>query len=117
MKYPIGIQSFDKIREDGYIYVDKTALIYDLVKNGNIYFLSRPRRKQQSEGRVDCIVETPDYIYIFEFKLDGTAEDALQQIEEKGYAEPYLSDKRKLYKVGVNFSSESGTVDGWEMEE
>ena len=44
MKYPIGIQSFDKIREDGFVYVDKTALIYDLVKNGNIYFLSRPRR-------------------------------------------------------------------------
>lgn len=69
--------------------------------------------KQQSEGRVDCIVETPDYIYIFEFKLDGTAEEALQQIEDKGYAEPYLSDKRKLYKVGVNFSSESGTVKEW----
>ena len=73
--------------------------------------------KQQSEGRVDCIVETPDYVYIFEFKLDGTAEDALQQIEEKGYAKPYFSDKRKLYKVGVNFSSESGTVDGWMIKE
>lgn len=73
--------------------------------------------KQQSEGRVDCIVETPDYIYIFEFKLDGTAEEALQQIEDKGYAEPYLSDKRKLYKVGVNFSSESGTVDGWNVKD
>ena len=44
MKYPIGIQSFDKIIEDGYIYVDKTELIYQLVKDGTIYFLSRPRR-------------------------------------------------------------------------
>ena len=44
MKYPIGIQSLDVIREDGYVYVDKTALVYDLVKNGRIYFLSRPRR-------------------------------------------------------------------------
>ena len=44
MKYPIGIQSFDRIREDGYVYVDKTALIYNLVKEGTIYFLSRPRR-------------------------------------------------------------------------
>ena len=44
MKYPIGIQSFDKIIEDGYVYVDKTALIYSLVKEGTIYFLSRPRR-------------------------------------------------------------------------
>ena len=44
MKYPIGIQSFEQIREDGYIYVDKTALVYDLVSKGKIYFLSRPRR-------------------------------------------------------------------------
>ena len=44
MKYPIGIQSFDQIIEDGYVYIDKTALVYDMVKNGKIYFLSRPRR-------------------------------------------------------------------------
>ena len=44
MKYPIGIQSFSHLREDGYVYVDKTALIYQLVKNGKVYFLSRPRR-------------------------------------------------------------------------
>ena len=44
MKYPIGIQSFDQIIQDDYVYVDKTALIYDLVTNGKIYFLSRPRR-------------------------------------------------------------------------
>ena len=44
MKYPIGIQSFDQIIEDGYVYVDKTGLIYQLIKEGKIYFLSRPRR-------------------------------------------------------------------------
>lgn len=44
MKYPIGIQTFSRIREDGYVYVDKTALIYRLVSEGSIYFLSRPRR-------------------------------------------------------------------------
>ena len=44
MKYPIGIQSFDQIIEDGYVYVDKTALVYRLVTEGKIYFLSRPRR-------------------------------------------------------------------------
>ena len=43
MKYPIGIQSFDQIREDGYVYVDKTGLIYNLVTQGKTYFLSRPR--------------------------------------------------------------------------
>ena len=71
--------------------------------------------KQQSEGRVDCIIETPQYIYIFEFKLDGTAEEALRQIEDKGYARPYASDTRTLYKVGVSFSSETGTVDDWKV--
>ena len=44
MKYPIGIQTFEQIREDGFVYVDKTALVYDLVTKGKIYFLSRPRR-------------------------------------------------------------------------
>ena len=42
--YPVGIQSFEKIREGGYCYIDKTSLIYSLVKSGQYYFLSRPRR-------------------------------------------------------------------------
>ena len=44
MKYPIGIQSFDRIIEDGYVYIDKTDMVYNLVREGSIYFLSRPRR-------------------------------------------------------------------------
>ena len=73
--------------------------------------------KQQSEGRVDCIVETPNYIYIFEFKLDGTADEALSQIEEKGYARPYEADSRKLFKVGTVFSSETGTISDFKVME
>ena len=69
--------------------------------------------KVQSHGRVDCIVETPEYVYIFEFKLDGTAEEALSQIEEKGYTREYESDSRKLYKIGAVFSSETGTIEEW----
>jgi len=69
--------------------------------------------KVQSQGRVDCVVETPQYIYIFEFKLDGTAAEALQQIEDKGYAREYAADPRQLYKIGVGFSSETGTVSDW----
>ena len=42
--YPIGIQNFESLRQDGYIYIDKTELIYQLVKTGRYYFLSRPRR-------------------------------------------------------------------------
>ena len=72
--------------------------------------------KQQSEGRVDCIIEVPGYIYIFEFKLDGTAAEALAQIEEKGYARPYAADPCPLYRIGVSFSSETGTVSDWEVQ-
>ena len=53
------------------------------------------------------------WVYIFEFKLDGTADEALAQIEEKGYARPYETDSRKLFKVGIVFSSETGTINGW----
>lgn len=73
--------------------------------------------KQQSQGRVDCIIETDRFIYIFEFKLDGTADEALKQIEAKGYAAEYASDSRKLYKIGVSFSSETGTVGDWKIAE
>ena len=66
--------------------------------------------KETSQGRIDCILECPDYVYIFEFKLNSTAEVALKQIEEKGYALPYAADPRKIYKVGISFSSETGTV-------
>lgn len=44
MKYPIGIQSFEKLREEGYVYVDKTDLVYSLTYEGCVYFLGRPRR-------------------------------------------------------------------------
>lgn len=71
--------------------------------------------KPQSQGRVDGIVETADYVYIFEFKLDGTAKEALRQIEEKGYDRKYAADKRKVYRIGASFSSETGTIDEWEM--
>ena len=72
--------------------------------------------KEQSQGRVDCILETDKYVYIFEFKLDGTADEALQQIEDKGYSKPYLSDSRKVFKIGANFSSETGTIEDWKVE-
>ena len=73
--------------------------------------------KVQSQGRVDCVIETDKFIYIFEFKLDGTAAEALQQIEEKGYAREYASDGRKLYKIGCSFSSETGTIGEWLVNE
>ena len=84
-------------------------LIFRMISVYTVY-----SEKEQSEGRVDCIVETSDYVYIFEFKLDGTADEALRQIEEKGYARPYASDTRTLYRIGVGFSSRTGTISDWE---
>ena len=60
---------------------------------------------RSARGRADAVVKTPAYIYIFEFKLNGTAEEALQQIDDKGYLIPYQADGRKLIKIGVEFSA------------
>ena len=64
-------------------------------------------------GRADAVVKTADYTYVFEFKLDGSAEAALQQIEEKGYSFPYGADGRKLVKVGVSFDAEQRNLGEW----
>ena len=69
--------------------------------------------KETSEGRIDCVLECPDYVYILEFKLNGSATAALKQIEDKGYAKPYIADRRKVICLGINFSSEKGTIDDW----
>ena len=72
---------------------------------------------QSCRGRADAVVRTPDYIYVFEFKLDGSAEDALRQIDEKGYLIPYTADGRKLIKVGASFSAEERNLDSWLIED
>jgi len=71
--------------------------------------------KQLSEGRADCIVETPGYVYIFEFKLDGTASEALQQIRDRGYARAYEADQRQQFCIGASFSSKTGTIEEWQV--
>jgi hypothetical protein len=70
-----------------------------------------------SNGRIDLVLQTPDYIYVMEFKLNGTAEDALQQINDKGYALPFARDTRALYKIGVNFSPETRNIEHWVVSE
>ena len=70
-----------------------------------------------SDGRIDMIVKTKDYIYIFEFKYDQNADIALQQIENKGYAQPFVTDGRKIVKIGVNFSHEHRCIDEWKIKE
>lgn len=68
---------------------------------------------RSARGRADAVVKTADYTYVFEFKLNGSAEAALQQIEEKGYSFPYGADGRKLVKVGVSFDAEQRNLGEW----
>ena len=69
-----------------------------------------------SHGRIDLVLQTDKFIYIMEFKLDGTAEEALRQINEKHYALPFESDGRKLFKIGINFSAETRNIEKWVVE-
>ena len=67
-------------------------------------------------GRADAVVKLQDTIYVFEFKVNGTPEEALAQINSKGYAIPYQADHRKIVKVGVNFDSATRTIGEWKIE-
>lgn len=63
-----------------------------------------------SEGFIDILIKTADYIYIIELKVNGTAEDAMAQIEEKHYASPFITDPRKLFKIGLGFSTQTHNI-------
>ena len=69
-----------------------------------------------AEGRVDLVLKTDKFIYVMEFKLDGTAEEALRQINGKHYTQPFATDGRKLFKIGVNFSAQTRNIEKWIVE-
>lgn len=71
--------------------------------------------EKTSNGRIDLLIETPRYVYIIEIKRDSTAEDGLRQIEDKGYALPYKNDGRKIFLIGMNFSTEKRRLDKWQI--
>lgn len=71
---------------------------------------------RSATGRADAVVKTPKYIYVFEFKLNGTAEEALQQIRDRGYLIPYQADGREIVKIGVEFSAEKRNINRWIIE-
>ena len=70
-----------------------------------------------SNGRIDLLLQTSNYIYIIELKIDSTADVALQQIEEKGYDKPFANDPRKIFKIGVSFSTENRRIEDWKIVE
>ena len=112
-KIPIGIQAFSSLIKEGFVYLDKSDMIYLIFKL--LGFYSEVER-DTSDGRMDAVVKTPQYIYVFEFKLDTPAKEALDQINSTEYALPFSADGRKLYKVGVSFSSGTRKVKEWVKE-
>ena len=71
--------------------------------------------RHTSQGRMDILVQTEKYICVMELKMDASADEALQQIEEKGYAKPFAADSRKLFRIGVNFSSSTRRIEEWKI--
>lgn len=63
------------------------------------------------------MVKTPDFIYVIELKFDKSAEEAMAQVEEKQYALPFAKDPRRLFKIGLNFSSKTRRLDNPLIEE
>ena len=93
MYYPIGIQSFEKLRQGGFVYVDKTDLVYKLTR-GSVYFLGRPRRFGKS-------------------LLVSTLKAYFEEIHDRGYAKAFEADTRQLHVIGASFSSKTGTIEQW----
>lgn len=101
---------------------------YQVVGNAELYFQNAMYlvfkimgfytqvERPTSDGRIDAIIQTPDYIYIIECKLDRTADEALRQINDSNYAAPFAMDKCLIYKIGVNFSSQTRGVEQWVIE-
>ena len=68
-----------------------------------------------SDGSIDILIKTQDFIYIIELKYDHSAEAALAQIEKKQYARPFQRDIRRIFKIGVSFSSKTRCIETWKI--
>lgn len=89
-------------------------VIYIITKLMGFYVQAEYRT---SRGRIDLLIGTDQYIYIIELKFDGSAEEALAQINNKDYALPFKTDDRQLIKIGANVSKDTRNIDEWVIEE
>ena len=69
-----------------------------------------------SAGRIDMLIETEQYLYIIELKIDKSAQEALNQINAKDYAQPFAANGCQVVKIGVNFSTQTRTITDWLVE-
>lgn len=102
--------TYEVIREQELHYENVLFIVFKLVG-----FYTKVEY-HTNNGRVDLILQTDKFIYIMEFKLNGTAEEALQQINNKRYALPFEADGRKLFKIGINFSEKTRNIEKWVVE-
>lgn len=86
-------------------------VVYLTLKLMSVYLVDAEFRT--SDGRIDLLVRTDKYIYVMEFKYNGSAQEAMDQIESKDYPLPFSMDSRTIIKVGVNFSGETRNIDNW----
>ena len=100
MKYPVGIQNY--FQNTLYVFFKLLGFYVEV-------------ERHISDGRMDAVIQTADYIYVIEIKVDKTADVALQQIEDKHYADPFAVDSRKLFKIGINFNSSRRCIDDWKV--
>lgn len=100
-------------------YIESKNVSYESVWRNQIYLIFELAGEfvtcgqHTSQGRSDCVVETSDYIYLFEFKVDKSADEALDQIESKDYVGRYKADGRQVIKIGADFSSQTRNIDDW----
>lgn len=89
----------------------------------NIYLVFKalgflPQNEEETcNSRMDIILRTRRFIYIFELKTDGSAEKGMTQIDDKGYAMPYLDEDRKIIKIAANYSSADNNIDSWKISD
>ena len=99
-------------KQDENHYKTVFYLVFTLITDFNVQ-----TEQCTANGRIDLLVETRDAVFLFEFKLHGTAEEALRQIDEKGYAIQYENGSKKLYKIGACFDEELRTLKDWVVAE
>jgi hypothetical protein len=112
LPYPDGGKEYLEDAELSEWYYSRVFFMLFSFMNANIHTEVRSAR-----GRADMVMYTAHTIYVFEFKINHTAEEALKQIDEKGYMVPYEADGRKLVKCGVGFSSKTRTLEEWKVLE
>ena len=73
--------------------------------------------RHTSNGRIDVLIQTPEYVYIIELKRDRDPKNALDQISDKAYDWPFRAGNRKVYKIGASFSTATRRLEEWEIQE